>query len=180
MKKVLNLPNFFTILRFFLTIAFLASFFSEKFLLSSIFLMISAITDFLDGFFARTLKQKTTIGSFLDAFVDKTLVITTIIALMSKNLIPIWFFTTIIVRETLVSAGWIVTYQKKFSLSAKPRFLGKISIVLEMITMIIVILNIHFQEKILYDISNEMFFMTVVFVIGSLIDYIAFARRIYQ
>lgn len=180
MKEFFNLPNFFTILRLLSTIIFLFLFFTEKFMLASIFLIFSAITDFLDGFFARILKQKTTFGSFLDAFVDKMLVITTLIALMLKNLIPIWFFTAIIVRETLVSAGWIITYQKKFSLSAKPRFLGKISIVLEMITMIVVILNTHLKEKILSEISNELFFMTIIFVIGSLIDYIAFARRIYQ
>lgn len=180
MKKFFNLPNFFTTLRFFSTILFLFFFINEKFLIASVFLIISAITDFLDGFFARVLKQKTNIGSFLDAFVDKMLIIIALIALMSKNLLPIWFFTVILIRETLVSAGWIITYQKKCSFSVKPRFLGKISIVLELITMIIVILNVHFKEKILSEISNEMFFMTIIFVIGSLIDYIVFARRVYQ
>ncbi|MEN3013802.1 MAG: CDP-alcohol phosphatidyltransferase family protein [Endomicrobiia bacterium] len=178
MKNLLSLPNFFTILRFILTIEFLILFLKNKFLLASIILAISSITDFLDGFLARILKQKTAIGSFLDAFVDKMLIITTIIALASKNLIPLWFFTIIIARETLVSAGWIITYQRKLSFSVKPRFLGKVSIVLETITMTIVILNVHLKEKIIFDMLNEMFFITALFVIGSFIDYIIFARRV--
>lgn len=180
MKKVLNLPNFFTFLRFILTGAFLISFFKNDFLLALLFIIISVSTDFLDGFFARVLKQKTVIGSFLDAFVDKMLIITTFIILAFKNLIPLWFFTIIIVRETLISAGWMVTYQRVFSFYVKPRFLGKVSVALEMFVMILIIMNLYLKEKILSEILNELFFLTAIFVIGSLIDYIIFARKIYQ
>ncbi|MCS7231945.1 MAG: CDP-alcohol phosphatidyltransferase family protein, partial [Elusimicrobiota bacterium] len=118
--------------------------------------------------------------SFLDAFVDKMLIITTFIILAFKNLIPLWFFTIIIVRETLISAGWMVTYQRVFSFYVKPRFLGKVSVALEMFVMILIIMNLYLKEKILSEILNELFFLTAIFVIGSLIDYIIFARKIYQ
>ncbi|MCX7956940.1 MAG: CDP-alcohol phosphatidyltransferase family protein [Endomicrobia bacterium] len=180
MKKIFTLPNFFTILRLFLTIMFIYLFLKEQSFLSIIILIISAITDFLDGFTARFLKQKTVIGSFLDATVDKILVITTFVVLISKNLIPWWFFTSVIVRESLVASGWIVAYQKKSPFYVKPRFLGKIAVALEMISVVIVVINTHLRDNIILNITNELFVFTTIFAFGSLLDYIYFARKFFH
>ncbi len=43
--------------------------------------MIAGITDGLDGFFARILKQKSVLGSYLDPLADKTLISSSFITL---------------------------------------------------------------------------------------------------
>lgn len=178
MKKIFTIPNFLTFTRIILTISFIVLFLEEQILKSIILLGLSIVTDFLDGFLARILKQKTKFGSFIDPLADKILIITTLLILISKNILPWWFFTIVISREILVSAGWLITYQHTMSLSAKPRFLGKVSVGLEMIVMILIILNGYYKINIINDIINEMFLVTSIFVLGSLIDYIIYSRRL--
>ena len=66
--------------------------------------LLATITDYLDGFFARYMKQVTSFGEFLDPVADKLLVIITLILLITENqdilfLMPVLI---IITREFLV------------------------------------------------------------------------------
>ena len=68
--------------------------------------LLATITDYLDGFFARYMKQVTSFGEFLDPVADKLLVIITLILLITENqdilfLVPVLI---IITREFLVIA----------------------------------------------------------------------------
>lgn len=177
---MITLPNIISLLRICLTLLFVIAFLHNKLKSSIMLLTISILTDFLDGFLARTLKQKTKFGSFLDPLADKTLVVAVILVLMFRNYIPWWFFGVVLVREFLVIAGWLITYQQTTILAAKPRFLGKISVCLEMITCACVIINIYVQWNVLNDIIHELFVITSIFVVGSLVDYIYHARKIFQ
>ncbi|MCS7150963.1 MAG: CDP-alcohol phosphatidyltransferase family protein [Endomicrobia bacterium] len=177
---IITIPNLLSILRICFTVLFIVTFLNKKLGISILSLTICIMTDFLDGFFARVLKQRTKFGSFLDPLADKTFVISVIIVLMFRNYIPWWFFGIIIIREALVIAGWIITYQHTANLDTKPRFLGKVSIGLEMITILSVIINTYTQWEIINEIIHELFFLTSVFAIGSLIDYISHARKLYQ
>ncbi len=179
MKTLFTIPNLLSILRLGLTFLFVFLLWNNKVISSILILTISAFTDFIDGLLARLLKQKTKIGRFLDPFADKVLVISTILVLMMKNYLPWWFFTIIIVREILVVVGWIITYQHTLQSFPKPRFLGKISIALEMITLVIIILNVHWQYEVISNIINELYFLTSVFALGSLVDYVIYARRVF-
>ncbi len=178
MKKIFSIPNFLTFIRFVFTIAFLILFIKDKILLSITLLGAAIVTDFLDGLSARVLKQKTAIGSLIDPLTDKILVISTLLMLASKNALPWWFFAIVISRETLISVGGLITYQHKKYTSLHPRFLGKLSMALEMITIIIIIINSYYKINIINDIINEMFFITSIFVLGSLLDYILYSRKI--
>lgn len=177
---MITLPNIISILRICLTALFIIMFSYNRFKFAIVLLLILIFSDFLDGFLARILKQKTKLGSFLDPLADKTFVISVITVLMLRQYIPWWFFSIILAREVLVIAGWIITYQQTTVLAAKPRFLGKISVCLEMITSACVIVNITVQWNVINEIINELFFLTSVFVLGSLVDYIYHARKIYQ
>ncbi len=178
MKFIITIPNILSILRLFFVILFLFTFGYEKFKTAIILLSISILTDFFDGLLARALKQKTKLGSFLDPLADKFLIITATIILMAKNFLPWWFFCIIITREIMVSAGWIIIYQHNTSLYTKPRFLGKVSISLEMITIIMAIFNTYLKLNPVTKSIQELFVITSVFAVSSLVDYIIYARRI--
>jgi CDP-diacylglycerol--glycerol-3-phosphate 3-phosphatidyltransferase len=67
---------------------------------------IAALTDALDGYFARLLNQESPIGRQLDPLVDKVIVAGTYVYLLTLSipatgLYP-WMVTTIIVRELLI------------------------------------------------------------------------------
>ena len=67
--------------------------------------MITAGTDWLDGYLARKLNQISDLGKFLDPLVDKLLVLAPLFALVELGEIPAWGAFIISARE-LVIAGW--------------------------------------------------------------------------
>lgn len=178
--KIINIPNIISLSRLFLVIIFLILFYYDKIYYSLIILAFSAITDLLDGFLARMLKQQTPFGSFLDPLADKIFIITTFTIFMIKNYIPWWFFSIVIVREILVSSGWVIVYQYKAIITTRPRFSGKISIFFQMTTIIVVIFSLYSPKCIFSSILNSMFFVTSLLAIVSMIDYIVYGRKIYR
>lgn len=64
---------------------------------------IASITDLLDGYLARRLKQVTTLGKLLDPLADKLLVSGALISLVELNLAPAWMVFIILAREMAIT-----------------------------------------------------------------------------
>ena len=77
--------NQITILRIFLIPVMVLVFFlnqeNPRYYLTSIF-FIAAITDYLDGYLARKMKQVSKLGKFLDPVADKLLVVSSLLLLL--------------------------------------------------------------------------------------------------
>lgn len=107
--SIKNLPNILTIFRIIIIPILVASFyvdgFVSNFIAASLFLLAS-ITDFFDGYFARSLKAQSNFGKCLDPIADKLLVIVAITMLIhfgQKNMAITIPGLIIICREVLVS-----------------------------------------------------------------------------
>ncbi|AFY74316.1 CDP-diacylglycerol--glycerol-3-phosphate 3-phosphatidyltransferase [Synechococcus sp. PCC 7502] len=72
--------------------------------IATIAFLIAALTDWLDGYLARTLNQVSEFGKFLDPLVDKLLVIAALLILLELEQIPAWAVFVIIAREILITA----------------------------------------------------------------------------
>lgn len=72
MKKseLLTIPNLITLYRLVIDPVILWFIIADKEILFSVFLIINLLSDALDGFLARKLKQETEIGAKLDGFAD--------------------------------------------------------------------------------------------------------------
>lgn len=64
---------------------------------------VAAVTDFLDGFFARQRGLVSNLGKVMDPVADKLLVSTAFIMLVSLNRVPAWIVCIIIGRELAVT-----------------------------------------------------------------------------
>lgn len=104
-----TLPNLLTFTRIALIPVVVALFYFDSPLcnwLAAFFFILACITDYLDGYFARALKQTTRFGIFLDPVADKLLVAATLLMLVGfgriqgLSLIPA---VIILCREILVS-----------------------------------------------------------------------------
>jgi len=101
--------NQITILRIFLIPVMVLVFFlnqeNPRYYLTSIF-FIAAITDYLDGYLARKMKQVSKLGKFLDPVADKLLVVSSLLLLLVDNNNVIIFIPIciIVLREVLISA----------------------------------------------------------------------------
>jgi cardiolipin synthase len=110
---VFNLPNILTISRM-LTLPVIVGFMYYEYSASQVWAawvafglyVLSAITDFLDGYFARSMNLVTDFGKFLDPISDKIFVATIMIALVGFGKLPdLWIIApmVIMIREFLVS-----------------------------------------------------------------------------
>ncbi|WP_144863115.1 CDP-diacylglycerol--glycerol-3-phosphate 3-phosphatidyltransferase [Mesorhizobium sp. J18] len=115
-KRAFNLPNLLTYARILAVPLIVLCFFLEGRLQSSEFARWSAllifiaasVTDYLDGYFARTWKQTSNIGKMLDPIADKLLVATCLLLLAADTDRTIagwtlWAAIIILCREILVS-----------------------------------------------------------------------------
>ena len=67
-------------------------------------LIMGGITDYLDGYFARKLNQKTKFGSIIDPLSDKIFILIPLLWLCQKNLIPFWSLSILLFREFIISS----------------------------------------------------------------------------
>ena len=104
--KSWNLPNKLTVLRVLLIPVFMFTFITGDKNVNVGIYVFSCLTDWIDGFLARKLKQTSAFGAFLDPVADKLMVATALVLLVCQ--LPVWWFAVpvalIICRELGVSA----------------------------------------------------------------------------
>lgn len=138
--KLLTLPTILTIGRVAAVPLLVATFYSDSWwgpnAATGIFIA-AAVTDWLDGYLARKMKQGTAFGAFLDPVADKLMVAATLVLLCSKPLEAgifgqaSWLLTVpaiaIIGREITMSAvrEWAASQDGKLSEAVAVNNLGK-------------------------------------------------------
>lgn len=100
---------------------------------------IAAITDFIDGYLARSRDMVTTFGKFLDPIADKLLVNTLFILFATSGRIPVVPVLIMIWRDTIVDAIRMLLSQKGMVMSAGN--LGKVKTASQMITIVLILIN---------------------------------------
>ena len=85
--------------------------------IAAVFFIFLAITDFFDGYIARTYNLETNTGKILDPIADKFLIITTLLCLISTNQCPLIFAIPLIMREIAIMAMRQYAAENNFILS---------------------------------------------------------------
>jgi CDP-diacylglycerol--glycerol-3-phosphate 3-phosphatidyltransferase len=104
-----NLPNILTSIRILLVpilvVALLTKFDGKEFVGLALFLL-AALTDFLDGYFARRFNLVTRFGQLLDPAADKILIAAAFVSLveLDSSVTPSWMVVAILAREFAVNA----------------------------------------------------------------------------
>ena len=105
-SKIINLPNFLTLLRIALTPLFLFLLFAESWYWKSLAVVVfgaASLTDFYDGRLARSNNQVTALGRFLDPLADKILVTSALIAFVFDQMVNLWLVVPIVLRDILIT-----------------------------------------------------------------------------
>jgi CDP-diacylglycerol--glycerol-3-phosphate 3-phosphatidyltransferase len=104
---------------------------------------VTAILDGVDGYIARHYNQRSELGAILDPLADKLLLVSGVVLLSlpsSPELklvrIPLWVIVTIISRDLMLLLGSVVIHVTCGKINVKPRILGKVATVLQMIMVL--------------------------------------------
>ncbi len=128
----LNLPNALTLLRILavpvVVVALLGETPNGDALAAGVF-ALAALTDGLDGYFARSRDSVTTFGKLMDPIADKLLIIAALVSLVSLDRLAAWVAMVIIAREFAVTALRAIAAERGIVISAS--WLGKVKTVLQ-------------------------------------------------
>jgi cardiolipin synthase len=162
----MTLANKITILRIVFIPIFIIALLQKQAVAAAVIFTLTIMTDALDGFIARRHKQKTPLGSFLDPMADKLLMFSTFLTLTYLKIIPLWIFVVILSRDILIVLGWIVMYLITGSTEIKPRLLGKVTTIFQMVTLWLILLGIPAPT------TSKLLLATVIVTAVSGLDYI--------
>ncbi len=101
-----NLPNILTVLRIMLVPVLVVALLGntpEGDVLAAVVFALASLTDFVDGYLARSRDSVTTFGKLMDPLADKLLVVAALLALVSLNRLAAWVAMVIIARELAVT-----------------------------------------------------------------------------
>lgn len=173
----MNLPNLITITRILLTpvliILLLGAYSSE----ALVVFIIASLSDGLDGFLARYLKQKTTLGAYLDPIADKLLLSATFITLSTLKLVPNWVTVTVVSRDVIIVLGIAMLFICDFKVSVRPSIISKITTFLQIMT-IFIILSRNLWPAV-WQVRDILIWSTMVFTVLSGLHYVYFGIKIF-
>jgi CDP-diacylglycerol---glycerol-3-phosphate 3-phosphatidyltransferase len=128
----LNLPNVLTLLRILavpvVVVALLGETPNGDALAAAVF-ALAALTDGLDGYFARSRDSVTTFGKLMDPIADKLLIAAALVSLVSLGRVAAWVAMVIIAREFAVTVMRAIAAERGVVISAS--WLGKAKTVLQ-------------------------------------------------
>ena len=146
-----NLPNILTLMRIAMIPVFIVVYYLpwewHHFASAAIF-GIAALTDLVDGYFARKLNMVTPFGAFLDPVADKLIVVAALVLLIEVHSSP-WFSLPAIIiigRELVISAlrEWMSELGSGQSIAVST--LGKVKTWFQMVAIAILLLAKPEQE----------------------------------
>ncbi|MBB2988211.1 CDP-alcohol phosphatidyltransferase family protein [Terracoccus luteus] len=122
--KVLTLPNVLSMLRLVGVPIFLWAILSQRDLLAFGILALSGATDYADGKIARAFGMESALGAMLDPVADRLYILTTLVGLAWRDIIPVWLVVVLLARE-VVMALMLLVLQRRGQTGLPVHFVGK-------------------------------------------------------
>jgi CDP-diacylglycerol---glycerol-3-phosphate 3-phosphatidyltransferase len=136
----LNLPNVLTVLRILLVPALVVALLGNTpagDILAAIVFAVASLTDFVDGYLARSRGSVTTFGKLMDPLADKLLIVAALLALVSLDRLQAWVAMVIITRELAVTVVRMGATQAGVVMAASRS--GKVKTCLQIVAILAVI-----------------------------------------
>lgn len=197
----MNLPNKISLTRIFMIPVFLVLFFLDgilpyNYIISAVVFALTACTDFIDGYIARSRNLVTDIGKFLDAIADKVLVSTVMVVVLTmqdsffalfEGLGTAYYVAVcvciciILGREFLVSAFRQIAAAKGVIMAAEK--LGKYKTAFQDVALFLIIFSADFSGMVglvLGYIALALFAVATVLTIVSGISYVVKNKQVLK
>ncbi|GAA3859085.1 CDP-alcohol phosphatidyltransferase family protein [Tessaracoccus defluvii] len=103
-------------------------------------LAVFGATDWVDGYLARRLKQRTALGAKLDPVADRLYILATVFALLVREIVPWWFVAILLARDVMLAL--LVPVLRRHGLVALPvNMVGKLGTLLLLVSLPLILLG---------------------------------------
>lgn len=169
-----QIANILTSIRLLSPFILIPLFYFNKLKIAFIMIIIFALTDTFDGYFARKYNAISTFGKYLDAFVDKVFALTILISLIIKTVIynnNFYLIIITIILELIISCINLYSFFKELKPSSTKW--GKIKTI-----FLFSLLALLFLNKVINLASNLLLIFNIITIILQLITIISYFMQI--
>jgi CDP-diacylglycerol--glycerol-3-phosphate 3-phosphatidyltransferase len=179
-----HLPNILTLFRIVLTVFFVVFLTRQGFvsmILAAVFFAAASITDYFDGYLAKKKNLVTDFGKIMDPIADKVLILAAFFIFARMDIIAVWMFVVIFLREFLVTMSRFKAMRKGRVLAAEKA--GKLKTVSQITAISVVLVFLILRESSLASQWSDgmylgwrwgvtfLMLITVVFTVLSGVSY---------
>lgn len=169
-SRVLTIPNILTFLRIGLIPVFAILLVYNREAWALVVFTIAGVSDGVDGFIARRMKQESELGTIIDPIADKLLMTTAFVMLTLPSVmgtgrphlpVPFWVTATVIGRDVaIIAVAGAINVMTGFR-GFKPSWLGKASTFVQVVGVILILVAAVFPA------NNGLFLPTTYTVVTA-------------
>jgi cardiolipin synthase len=126
-SSVYNLANALTLARLLAALPVVLLIQGEAWLAAFSVFLVAALTDVIDGWVAKRLAARSSVGAMLDPIADKLLLAGTFLALAKAGHWPVWLAGLIVLRDVLIVLGALIVRSRVAAFRIVPLAIGKLT-----------------------------------------------------
>lgn len=139
MNKNINVPNALSVFRILLIAPFAVLYLNGQIIWAVVLLVLSGLSDMVDGYIARRFNQVTELGKMLDPVADKLTQATIVICLAIVNPVLIPLLAVFLIKEILMLLGGAFLL-KKGKRPCAAKWYGKVATILFYLTFTVIVI----------------------------------------
>jgi cardiolipin synthase (CMP-forming) len=177
--RIWTVPNQITFLRLGFLPIFLILIAYERYPWALLVLVVSGLSDGIDGLLARSLNQRSALGAYLDPIADKLLLSSSFVILAFKKQLAWWLTILVLSRDVLILMVAIVILLVSGYRPFPPSIYGKLTTAAEIVLVFLVVLGAAYPQYRL-DRLNDIFIyaVTALSIISGFHYSFSTARRL--
>ena len=170
---MLNLPNFLTLIRIVAIPFFLVLLASHLYFDALLVFILGGVTDALDGFLARRMNQKTSLGAILDPIADKLLLMSSFIMLGMMGGLPLWLVVLVVSRDAVILIGYVtISFFAGVAPEVQPTLSGKLSTAFQLLTVGVVLAMLADSRLLEPWMDDALIYITAAVTVISGVQYL--------
>jgi cardiolipin synthase len=169
--RIWTVPNQLTLLRLGFLPIFLSLISYERYQWALLVLVVAGLTDLFDGWLARRLNQRSSLGAYLDPIADKLLLSSSFVILAYKHAIGWWLTIIVLSRDILILVVAIVIILISGYRPFPPSIFGKLTTFFEITLVFVTVLVLAYPQTNLAFVIHPLIYVAAAFAIFSAFHY---------
>ena len=164
-------PNLLTLARICLAPFLVSAILEGRYRVGFILFLVAGLTDALDGILARVLKQRTTLGQYLDPVADKLLLSTLFLVLLHQGLMPVRVTVLVFGRDVCILLVSALLYAAAGRREFSPSMFGKLNTLAQVLAVAVVLLHQFVQSPFMIGLQDFALWATMILTVVSGLHY---------
>jgi len=169
--RIWTVPNQLTLLRLGFLPIFLSLISYERYQWALLVLVVAGLTDLFDGWLARRLNQRSSLGAYLDPIADKLLLSSSFVILAYKHALAWWLTIIVLSRDILILVVAIVIILISGYRPFPPSIFGKLTTFFEITLVFVTVLVLAYPQTNLGFVIRPLIYVAAAFAIFSAFHY---------